>query len=1067
MAGNPESRPTGDGGCLSDKIQITVRREEDDGGDPGGLERVGCKQHQQEGNAQADKGGEPAQGAGWRQHWVALPGRRSSPACEEEGGSLLFQDSSTLPDRAQSLQFHRSTSSRKTSPVWKHFLVSPWDSTKATGRHCMKKLGLGKKEKDLSTRCLMRHMRLVHPTVLNPEEGSEAAPPSSAPTQLLLPQPSHGRDQSPVLSPILSLEAFPQMASKILSPDQLAEETVTSDVRCDEASSSLSRSDKYCREEALGEPPALLPTLHDDDALKNAFQGRLLVPQSKQSLRKRSVVWQHFYPSRLDRSKAICIHCMKEFSLGRNVRCLGTSCLIRHLRRAHKTIKLQENEGDPGPPPLQADLPALLPALPPPDPEPSSMASSLGNWVPVSPSALSSPHQLPEDLQSPLNPREKLDAGPSPQLPESGALFQRNQRVMKRLRFEVSQHVSLPPVDSLKAVCSQKTSTLWNHFSICSTEPTKVICLHCGHMISTDKKPANLGTSCLLSRHLKRFHSSVVLKTDVPVTARPSSPGPPVPMSTDVSTSSNSTAEESHPVAQKITRLVAEMMALDLQPYSLMNNVGFNRLLGYLNPWYSLPSPAYFSGTAIPNMYDSVKRIIKASLKKAESGVVHFTLGVWESSQTPEYLMLTAHWVTFESSVRLHCENHHCSALLDLSQVDYGCRGNSLQKQMECWWEAWVSSTGLQMGITVTDNLSIGKTLSEGELTSVQCFNRTLSLILSEAFKTQKMVQNLLSIARKTCEWVQQSPRAQEKLAELQKEYALPQHTLVQDEPSKWTTLLNMLERLIEQKRAVHELAIECHFPEIISFDQWEGMRSVCRALRSFYAASCEMSTRTATLSQVIPMMYILHRKIDMLFEETMGIDTILKSLKEGMGSSLTAMLHNPSYLFATLLDPRYKASLFSKEEAELYRRDLIRELKMLNPASHHRPVCSRHDPAAPVQGSSGKESLWSLLASVKKPGPRDSAPLPEDMVLAYLAEEVLEISCDPLTYWNLKREAWPSLSILAFRFLGCPPSIVPAEKFLNTPLEHDGVGRSRLTMEHFEKLIFLNVNLPLIDFQY
>lgn len=62
-------------------------------------------------------------------------------------------------------------------------------------------------------------------------------------------------------------------------------------------------------------------------------------------------------------------------------------------------------------------------------------------------------------------------------------------------------------------------------------------------------------------------------------------------------------------------------------------------------------------------------------------------------------------------------------------------------------------------------------------------------------------------------------------------------------------------------------------------------------------------------------------------------------------------------------------------------------------------------------------------------------------MVLAYLGEEVLEMSSDPLTYWNLKRAAWPSLSILAIRFLGCPPSIVPAEKLLNTPSEHDGFG--------------------------
>lgn len=103
------------------------------------------------------------------------------------------------------------------------------------------------------------------------------------------------------------------------------------------------------------------------------------------------------------------------------------------------------------------------------------------------------------------------------------------------------------------------------------------------------------------------------------------------------------------------------MIALDLQPYSLVDNVGFNRLLEYLKPQYSLPSPSYFSRTAIPGMYDNVKQIIMSHLKEAESGVVHFTSGIWMSSQTREYLTLTAHWVTFSSAVRTHCEDHHCT----------------------------------------------------------------------------------------------------------------------------------------------------------------------------------------------------------------------------------------------------------------------------------------------------------------------------------------------------------------------------------------------------------------------
>ncbi|XP_046316688.1 zinc finger BED domain-containing protein 4-like [Marmota monax] len=476
---------------------------------------------------------------------------------------------------------------------------------------------------------------------------------------------------------------------------------------------------------------------------------------------------------------------------------------------------------------------------------------------------------------------------------------------------------------------------------------------------------------------------------------------------------------------------------------------------------YSLAgTPSYFCSMAIPGMYDSVKQMVLSQLREAESGMVHFTSGIWTGTQSREYLTLTAHWVTFASAARPHCEGHHCSALLDVSQIDCDHGGGSIQKQLECWWEAWVTSIGLQVGITVTD-----KTLTEAEHSSLPCFSHTVDLIVSEAIKSQRMVQSLLSAARKLCERVQRSPTAREKLAALQREYELPQHHLVQDVPSRWSTSLHMLERLLEQKRAINEMSIECSFRELISCDQWEVMQSVCHALRPFDAASREMSVHVSTLSQVIPMIHILSRKVEMLFGETMGIDTMLKSLKEAMASRLSATLHDPRYAFATLLDPRYKASLFTEEEAEQYRQDLIRELEILNSTSEDTAASDGCDSGPQSRDSGGGESLWSLVAKVE--GRERRERLPEDMVLAYLEEEVLEHSCDPLAYWNLKRSSWPGLSTLAVRFLGCPPSTVPSEKLFSTPTENGSFGQPWLMMEHFEKFIFLKVNLPLIYFQY
>lgn len=174
----------------------------------------------------------------------------------------------------------------------------------------------------------------------------------------------------------------------------------------------------------------------------------------------------------------------------------------------------------------------------------------------------------------------------------------------------------------------------------------KVVCLHCGQTISRGKKLTNLGTSCLL-RHPQGFHGHA-LKNDVTEATLPHSPGIRRPLGIELSGASSFRDSpekfyDSNPVAKKITSLIAEMIALDLQPYSLVDNLGFNRLLEHLKPQYSLPSPSYFSRTAIPGMYDNVKQIIMSHLKEAESGLVHFTSGIWMSRQTHEYLTLTTH----------------------------------------------------------------------------------------------------------------------------------------------------------------------------------------------------------------------------------------------------------------------------------------------------------------------------------------------------------------------------------------------------------------------------------------
>ncbi|XP_068611574.1 zinc finger BED domain-containing protein 4 [Brachionichthys hirsutus] len=1085
--------------------------------------------------------------------------------------NLLNGYTSTLYDVAmdavtQSLlsSMRSSTNPRKKSPAWNHFCISPRDSTKAICLYCMKEFSRGKNEKDLSTSCLMRHVRRAHPTVLL-HDGADATSlnlTGSLATSFIPPSPNSPKNGDLTNGTMSS-------ASKNMSPSTSSVEN--SDLSSKEVLPKVEPSlDPYTKTDTVGS--MLLSSHSNESNLEDISDGgpeRLPGIPKNSSSRRRSAVWKHFYLSPADNSKAVCIHCMNEFSRGKNGKDLGTSCLIRHMWRAHKDVVIEENgQGNHIPPPY-TNPPSLLRRTQLCDPLEIKKESPL---LPSSPETMTD--ELLRNIEESMDTKEESDEMMSSfnlslrsqgedtpstsstcDLSEGHSLnhhsvFQQNKKIMKRVKSEVWHHFMVSPVDQLKALCrycpcvisrgkrgdfgtsclmrhlvrrhpdvlknqkstdetesslhpytnflatdtvstkeakclvsqrkaqtlpafSKKTSKLWNHFSISPADPTKVVCLHCSRTISRGKKTTNLGTSCLF-RHMQRFHGHVLesnnsISGDVPSAE--------IPIKQELMDASSyetepKTFDGHHPVAKKITKLVAEMLALDLQPSALVENTGLNRLLEVLQPQYSLPSSSYFTSTAIPDMYERVKNVVLTHLKEAEGGVVHFTTSIWVSSQTREYLTLSAHWATYESNVRPQGQDFHCSALLSVTQIDCDHDTHAIPKQLQYLWDSWITASGLRMGFTVTDNSTITNTLEDHGHVTMQCFGHTIDLIVSEAIKSQRMVQNLLSIARKICERVLRSANAKEKLSELQKANELPENQLTPDVPSKWRTSLSMLERLVEQRTAIDEMSIECNFREMVSCDQWEVMLSVCNALKPFEVAYREMNNRTATLGQVIPLIHILNKKIDLLFDETVGIDNMLRSLKEAMVSRMSAALHDPRYTWATLLDPRYKTSLFTEEEAEQCKQDLILDLDSSSSTSmgvkSPLPNGCDESPVSSNISPENEENLWSLMADIRQKIQQEEKPKSSELaVLEYLEEDILDQSCDPLDYWNLKKFLWPELAKVAARYVGCPPSIVPTETLFSTASINCTLNQPRPSLENMEDLLFLKVNLPLIYFQY
>lgn len=59
---------------------------------------------------------------------------------------------------------------------------------------------------------------------------------------------------------------------------------------------------------------------------------------------------------------------------------------------------------------------------------------------------------------------------------------------------------------------------------------------------------------------------------------------------------------------KKITRAVGAFIAKDLQPYSVVEDVGFRHLVKTLDPRSVVPSRTHLSDVVIPDLYDKARK---------------------------------------------------------------------------------------------------------------------------------------------------------------------------------------------------------------------------------------------------------------------------------------------------------------------------------------------------------------------------------------------------------------------------------------------------------------------------
>lgn len=532
------------------------------------------------------------------------------------------------------------------------------------------------------------------------------------------------------------------------------------------------------------------------------------------------------------------------------------------------------------------------------------------------------------------------------------------------------------------------------------------------------------------------------------------------------------------PKSIRLDNIVMEMIAIGNYPFTVVKEMGFNRLVNYLNPRAVLKSDKFYREKLLPT-YEGVKNKIRILIDNAQ--YLSFTSDVWTNkASTTSLLSLTGHYINPEKGTRLKlvlaaaplAENHTSGYLKDvLLKIisDYNIPSEKIH-------------------VLVHDNgNNITKAIHDANVfESARCLAHTLQLVIEDAIHTQRSVNDMLAKARNIVGYFNRSEQGRRYLKAIQLEVGAPQHQLIQSVVTRWNSTFEMLQRLVEQKEVLALYDLRHGLTDSISANEWKLAENCIKILQTFHSITKEISSDVASISMTIPIVRIISEQLQPLEEEG-GVGTIRQVLLESMKKRFKDLENKKIYACATYLDPRFKGK-FSLSETT---RSMA--VQWLKEEFDNQPVNIATEEVVPLPSTSSasiqkeeevptkrqKFDVWTYMQSVHESDKTNKRQTETDESILSLFEEEIKLfeiirstdECGPQMQTNIfdwwERSSFVILKKAARKYLSAPPTSVPSEQLFSTAGEIYDDNRYSLHSDTAEMLLFLNKNLPLINFDY
>ncbi|XP_076660133.1 zinc finger BED domain-containing protein 4-like [Halictus rubicundus] len=266
--------------------------------------------------------------------------------------------------------------------------------------------------------------------------------------------------------------------------------------------------------------------------------------------------------------------------------------------------------------------------------------------------------------------------------------------------------------------------------------------------------------------------------------------------------------QSNSPRAKEITTAIAEMMISDCQPFSVVNDSGFRKVVKVLEPRYNLPSRTTFSENIVPAMYENEKKRLETQLKKDMENTESFafTTDGWTSRSNENYLSVTVHYLDGAFNMQ--------NFTLKISNVTEAHTSEHINSFLKNTLAEWNLDNAKFQTYFVTDNAAniVKAVRLSPTWQRIPCFAHTLQLVIKDAIKPCRDLISTLQKCRAIVRYFHRSPAANEKLR-MEQLMQYPKRTplkLINDCETRWNSQYDMLMRLIDLfKEATEILTVE------------------------------------------------------------------------------------------------------------------------------------------------------------------------------------------------------------------------------------------------------------------